>query len=95
LAAAERVICRQSQWHVHPINPVTCATSNNHTQQRQKKIKKNERRRKMLSGSSAIRTLDSLGRGGDIFGSVSHLENFRFYLFFFSFALVVVVGSIV
>ena len=38
----------------------------------------------MLSGSSAIRTLDSLGRGGDIFGSVSHLENFRFYLFFFS-----------
>ena len=44
LAAAERVICRQSQWHVHPINPVTCATSNNHTQQRQKiKLKQKKR----------------------------------------------------
>lgn len=39
LAAAERVICRQSQWHVHPINPVTCATSNNptHTHKKEKK----------------------------------------------------------
>jgi len=57
LAAAERVICRQSQWHVHPINPVTCATSNNPTHTKRKsflvmegeknktKQKTNERRR--------------------------------------------------
>jgi hypothetical protein len=55
----------------------THARADAHT--KKKKFGK-RRRRKMLSGSSAIRTLDFSAR--DIFGSVSHLKKFR--LFYFS-----------